>query len=304
MQYLTLSNETKMPIIGLGTWKSAPADVYSAIRWGLKLGYSHFDCASIYNNEEAIGQALSDAQKEDGLKRENFFITSKLWNNAHRPEDVIPALKESLTKLQTPYLDLYLMHWPVAQKKDALMPLVAEDMLPLNEIPLAETWEAVTEAYEQGLVKAIGVSNFGIKTLTELMMTAKLNPMVNQYECHPYLPQQELTNWCHSNNIAVTAYAPLGSGTGVILNDPVIGEIAAKNNVSPAEICLAWNIARNVAVIPKATSEHHLKQNISASNVKLDEDDLKKLNTLNKNERFLNADVFKIGPYAGSDVFA
>ena len=303
MRYIELNNETKMPIIGLGTWKSEPSAVYSAVRWGLKLGYTHFDCAAIYNNEEAVGQAFADAMKEDGLKREDIFVTSKLWNNAHKPEDVVEAYDATLKRLQLDYLDLYLMHWPVAQKKEALMPLSADDMLSLEEVPIADTWGVMEELYNQGRIKAIGVSNFGEKRLTELVMISEINPMVNQFECHPYLPQDELVAYCKKNMIAVTAYAPLGSGSSVLLEDETIRKIAEKNNATPAQVLLAWNMARGIAVIPKAVEEKHLQENIAALNLTLDEQDMVQIDDLNNGERFLTADVFEIGPYAGTDVF-
>ena len=304
MRFIKLNNETEMPIIGLGTWKSEPSEAYAAVRWALKLGYTHFDCAAIYNNEEAVGQAFADAMAEDGLKREDIFVTSKLWNNAHRAEDVAPALQEMLTRLKLEYLDLFLMHGPVAQKKEALMPLTADDMLPLSEAPIADTWQAMEELYKEGKAKAIGVSNFGEKSLTELAMTSEINPMVNQVESHPYLPQEELQAYCQKNMIALTAYSPLGSGSSVMLEDPVIDRIAEKNNATPAQILLAWNMQRGVAVIPKAVEEKHLRENLAALNVELDAGDMAAIASIGKNERFLTADVFEIGPYQGMDIFA
>ena len=276
MRFIKLNNETEMPIIGLGTWKSEPSEAYAAVRWALKLGYTHFDCAAIYNNEEAVGQAFADAMAEDGLKREDIFVTSKLWNNAHRAEDVAPALQETLTRLKLEYLDLYLMH----------------------------TWQAMEELYKEGKAKAIGVSNFGEKSLTELAMTSEINPMVNQVESHPYLPQEELLAYCQKNMIALTAYSPLGSGSSVMLEDPVIDRIAEKNNATPAQILLAWNMQRGVAVIPKAVEEKHLRENLAALNVELDAGDMAAIASIGKNERFLTADVFEIGPYQGMDIFA
>lgn len=304
MQFIKLANETKMPILGLGTWKSAPTDVYGAVRWGLKLGYTHFDCAFIYNNEEAVGQALFDAMREDGLKREDIFVTSKLWNNAHKKGEVAAALKDSLARLKLEYVDLYLVHWPVAQKKEALMPLSADDMLSLKDVPLEETWEAMEDVYEAGLAKAVGVSNFGVNGLAKLMATAKINPMVNQVECHPYLAQNELKDFCDKNMIALTAYAPLGSGHMALLEDETVLKIAKKNKVQPAQVLLRWNMQRNVAVIPKAVEEKHLRENIGALNIELDGEDMEALSGLDKNERFLAGDVFRIGPYAQTDIFA
>ncbi len=304
MRFIELDNEVKMPIMGLGTWKSEPSEVYAAIRWALKLGYTHFDCASIYNNEDAVGQAFADAMKEDDLKREDIFVTSKLWNNAHRPEDVEPAYKETLSRLKLDYLDLYLMHWPVAQKKESLMPLSAEDMIPLSEMPIADTWQAMEEIYNKGEVKAIGVSNFGEKSLTELMMTAQVYPMVDQVECHPYLPQTELLEFCQHNMIAMTAYSPLGSGTKALFEDETIAQIAAKNKIAPAQVVLAWNMQRGVAVIPKAVHEKHLQENLGAVAVELDAEDMAAIDNIGKHERFLTADVFKVGPYSQVDIFS
>jgi alcohol dehydrogenase (NADP+) len=304
MRFIELNNQVKMPILGLGTWKSEAAEVYSAIRWGLKLGYTHFDCAAIYHNEEAVGQALTDAMREDGIKREDLFVTSKLWNNSHKKEDVFEAFNETLKRLRLDYLDLYLIHWPVAQKKASLMPLSNDDMVALEDVPLDETWRALEELYDQGKVRAIGVSNFGIKRLEALMGKADINPMVNQVERHPYLPQTELLEFCRNNMIALTAYAPLGSGHADLLNDSVINKVAVKNKITAAEVLLAWNMAHGVAVIPKAIEEKHLKENIQSLNVTLDEEDMHDLDSIEKRERFLKGDVFAIGPYAGTDIFA
>lgn len=303
MRFIKLNNDVKMPIMGLGTWKSEPNEVYSAIRWALKLGYVHFDCAPIYGNEDVVGQAFFDAMNEDGLERKDIFVTSKLWNNAHREKDVIPALKDTLFNLKTDYLDLYLIHWPVAQKKDAIMPLTKDDMIELSYVPIEETWGAMEEAYKQGLVKAIGVSNFGVERLGDLLEKAEINPMVNQVECHPYLQQRKLLEFCKNNMIAMTAYSPIGSGTKEILEDNVIVEIAKRLEVSPAQVLLAWNMARDVAVIPKSVKKEHLQENLRALNVGLDIDDINSIDTLDKNKRFVLSDVFEVGNVY-SDIFA
>lgn len=303
MKFLSLNNDVKMPILGLGTWKSDKAQVYSAIRWALKLGYNLFDCASVYDNEKEIGQALSDAIKEEGVKREDFFITSKLWNNMHRKSDVKDGLEKSLIDLGVEYLDLYLMHWPVAQKKEAIMPLEEDDMISLDEVPLIETWSAMEELYKEGKIRAIGVSNFGEKRLAELISESNINPMVLQVESHPYFKQKNLLEFCNKNMIQMVAYSPLGGDKREVLKDDIIIEIAKRNNITPAQVVLAWNMNRGVGVIPKSISEDHLQENIGAINVELDEKDMSEIDNINKDERFLSADVFKIGAYKGEDIF-
>ena len=185
MKSVILNNEVKMPIMGLGTWKADKNSVYTTIRWALKLGYNHIDTAFIYDNEEEIGQALFDAMKEDGIKRQDLFVVTKLWNNYHLKEDVSEALNESLERLKLNYVDLFLMHWPVAQKKESIMPLEDDDMLSLSQAPIIDTWREMEALYHKGLAKAIGVSNFGVLRLKKLMEEAEINPMVNQVECHP-----------------------------------------------------------------------------------------------------------------------
>ena len=304
MKYLKLNNDVEMPILGLGTWKSDKTQIYSAIRWALKLGYKHFDCASVYGNEEEIGMALKGAMNEDGVKRDEFFITSKLWNNMHRKENVREALEKSLKDLGLEYIDLYLMHWPVVQRKNAIMPLTEEDMVSLEEVPIIETWRAMEELYKEGKVRAIGVSNFGIKRLEELLRETDINPMVLQVERHPYLQQNELLEFCDKNMIKMVAYSPLGGDRREVLKDEVVLDIAKRNNISVAQVVLAWNMMNGVGVVPKSVNEVHLRENIGALNVELDERDMEELSKINKNERFISADVFKIGWYKDKDILA
>lgn len=304
MKSVILNNEVKMPIMGLGTWKADKNSVYTTIRWALKLGYNHIDTAFIYDNEEEIGQALFDAMKEDGIKRQDLFVVTKLWNNYHLKEDVSEALNESLERLKLNYVDLFLMHWPVAQKKESIMPLEDDDMLSLSQAPIIDTWREMEALYHKGLAKAIGVSNFGVLRLKKLMEEAEINPMVNQVECHPYLKQDELLKFCQDNNIVMTAYAPIGSGNKKLIEDEVIRDIARKNNVSLYQVLLSWNMNRGVVVIPKSQNIEHLKENLRALNLNLDAEDMARIENIDKNERFLSSDVFKIGPYKDEDIFA
>ena len=294
MKYVKLNTGANMPAIGLGTWKSNNGEVYHAIRWALKLGYNHFDCADIYGNQEEIGQAFSDAFKEDNLKREDIFVTSKLWNNAHNPQDVLPALKQTLNELKLDYLDLWLMHWPVAQKKGTLVPTNDDDMISLQELPLSLTYKEMEKVHKNNLQHIID--------------ECEIIPAVNQIELHPYLQQKELIEFCKKNMIAVTAYSPLGSGKHLnepnVLEDKIIKEIAQKLNITPAQVILSWHINQEIAVIPKSVHESRLRENIAALNILLDNDDIKKISSLNKNHRYIDGKAFAYKDYIAEQIFA
>lgn len=213
MRYTTLNNGLKMPVIGLGTWKSKPGEVYQAVIWALKAGYRQIDCAQIYGNEKEIGQALQDAFKDGLVKREELWVTSKLWNNAHAAADVLPALKKTLADLQLEYLDLYLIHWPVVQKKEVIFPSGAEDMLPLEEVPLSETWREMEKAVKAGLVRSIGLSNCGEKRIGGVLAACSLKPAVLQIENHPFLQQKELIAFAKAGDCGDGLFAARVAGS-------------------------------------------------------------------------------------------
>jgi alcohol dehydrogenase (NADP+) len=302
METLKFKNGDTMPAIGLGTWKSGKGKVEEAVKIALNNGYRHIDCASTYGNEAEIGSAFKDIFSQGKIKREDVWVTSKLWNDSHKKEHVIPAIKKTLDDLQLDYLDLYLMHWPVAFKHGVGFPSNDDDYLSLEEVPIIETWNAMIEAKKQGLVKHIGVSNFSSKKLDDLMSQTTETPEMNQVELHPFLPQSELIQFCRENNIHNTAYSPLGSGDRSaqmkaedepsLLEEPAIVEIAEKHNVSPAQVLIKWAVSRGTAVIPKSTTGKHIISNLESINVKLDEEDLKKIAGIERHFRYVTGEFF------------
>jgi alcohol dehydrogenase (NADP+) len=309
MKTLQFANGDQMPILGLGTWKSAPGDVYKAVKETLRLGYRHIDCASIYGNEAEVGQALSESFKEGVVSRDQLWITSKLWNNSHAPEDVQPALEKSLSDLQLDFLDLYLIHWPVLIRKEVLFHSSIDDLVALDEIPISTTWSVFEAMVDKGLCRNIGVSNFSIAKLKTLLEGARIQPEMNQIELHPYLQQPAMLEFCNAHKIHLTAYAPLGSGDRpdrlkvdnepILFEDPAVIKIADRHNATPAQILLSWEIHRDVAVIPKSVTPARLKQNLEAAEVSLTDEDMKEMKGLDRHRRYVSGTFWAMegGPY-------
>lgn len=309
MKTLKFRNNDEMPAIGLGTWKSAKGKVEEAVKIALEEGYRHIDCAATYGNEAEIGNAFSEVFSEGKIKREEVWVTSKLWNDSHQKEHVIPALKQTLKDLQLDYLDLYLMHWPVAFKHGVGFPEKDDDYLSLEEVPIIETWNAMIEAKKQGLVKHIGVSNFSIKKLEDLMSKTEDIPEMNQVELHPFLQQDSLLEFSKKNNIHLTAYSPLGSGDRIkemkaenepsLLEEPVIKKIAEKHSATPGQILISWSVERGTAVIPKSTSKGHIISNLESEKIHLDSQDMEEITKLDRHFRYVTGEFFvtKGNPY-------
>jgi len=290
MKQILFQNGDKLPVLGLGTWLSKKNEVYEAVLEAIRIGYRHIDCAYIYGNEEEIGLALHDAMKAGLVKREELFITSKLWNSDHAPERVEIAIRKSLKDLQLDYLDLYLIHWPVAFKTGHEQAKDATDLLSLEEMPLETTWQAMEKVQESGLAKHIGVSNFNIPKLKRLFAVANIKPELNQIELHPYFQQNELVGFCRENGIIVTAFSPLGSqhlisGRDSITNNETVIRIAQKHGCLPTQVILAWGMKRGTSVIPKSVNKKRIFDNYQSIYVVLDEQDIIDLSKIDRNNR-------------------
>ena len=291
------ANGDSMPLIGLGTWKSDPGQVYAAVREAIRIGYRHIDCAALYGNEAEIGQALRDAIHDGDVTRKDLWITSKLWSNAHGRENVAPALQKTLTDLGLEYVDLYMVHWPIALRSTAVLPGSAADFLPLSEAPLHETWAAMEAAVDAGLVRHLGISNFSAKKLRELLPHCRLKPEVNQVELHPLLQQKELLAYCTAQGIHVTAYAPLGSGdrpafikapdAPVLLDSPAIRSIAEAHERTSAQVLLAWHVQRGISAIPKSVTPARLRENLEADELTLSPTELERIAGLDQGYRMI-----------------
>ena len=300
MKNLLFQNGDKMPSLGLGTWLSKKNEVYDAVVEAIRIGYRHFDCAYIYQNEPEIGQAIQFAITSGWVKRNELFITSKLWNSDHDPERVEAAIRTSLRNLQLDYLDLYLIHWPVAFKAGHEQAKDATDLLTPVEMPISITWKSMEEMKVTGLTKHIGVSNFSKVKLQQLLNTATVTPELNQIELHPYFQQTDLVEFCHSNGMLVTAYSPLGSRHLVhseagLTREKVIIEIANNHNCSPAQVLLAWGMNRNVAVIPKSVNLNRIHENFDSFDILLGDEEVLKINSLECNRR-LSKGLFCVLP--------
>ncbi|SRR6056297_47972 len=308
MEYRKLANGDKMPMIGLGTWEAKPNEVYDAVRHAIAEDYRHIDCALIYQNEETVGKALKDALEEGDVDREDLWITSKLWNNAHKPADIAPAIKKTLDDLNLNYLDLYLMHWPVACKNDIIFPKKGEDFISLDEIPLSETWEGMQSFKEKGLAKHLGVCNFSQKKLENLIENTGITPEVNQVELHPYLQQNDLVEYAAQNDIIITAYSPLGRGSvpkdsetdhPVLIENDTIIEIAKELDASPAQVLIRWAIERNTIAIPKSTTPKHITSNLDAAHIKLTGEQMNRIAELDRHHRYVDGSFWTVdgSPY-------
>ena len=296
-EFVTLSNGCEMPMLGFGTWKGNKGEIYASVMSAVKAGYRHVDCAEYYKNEGEVGDAIEEILGHGVVSRSELFLVSKLWNTDHGAKRVRAACEKSIRLLKVDYLDLYLIHWPVTGNRGA-------EVSP----SIRETWEAMEALVDDGLVRAIGVSNFSSKKVEELLSYARVAPAVVQVECHPYCRNSKLIRWCAKKNIHVTAHSSLGSPdsasmlrrTGpALMDDPLLQELAEKYGKDIGQILIRYGLDHGTSVLAKSLKPRRIAGNIAVFDWDLSEEDYKKLNGLSTQKRMVDGSAFLSGqgPY-------
>lgn len=281
----TLNTGAKIPAVGFGTWQAAPKEVERAVETALKAGYRHIDCAAIYRNETEVGAGI----KSSRVPRDQIFITTKLWNTKHDSyEDAEAGLNKSLKDLGVDYVDLFLIHWPVQfASGDKWFPLDDAGVFKASHTDIAKTWQIMEKLLATGKTKAIGVSNFNVRRLKELLSVAKTKPAANQIEIHPYLVQKDLVDFCKQENILLEAYSPLGNnqtGEPMTLDDSEVHAIAKELDMDRGQVLVSWGVQRGWVVLPKSVTEKRIVSNFQDK--ELPSDAMKSLDALEKHKRF------------------
>lgn len=295
-----------IPPVGLGLWKIDRNQVADLIEEAIRAGYRHLDSACDYGNEAEAGAGIRRALDAGLCRREDLWVTSKLWNTYHDPDHVRPAVERTLRDLGLEYLDLYLIHFPIALRYVPFEeryppgwvhdPAAAQPRMIAEPIPLYETWQAMEELVDDGLVKHIGVCNYGVSLLRDLLTEARIHPAVLQVELHPYLAQTKLLRFCREEGIAVTGFSPLGAPSYVqlgmataddsVLNHPVVTEIANAVGRTPAQVVLRWGVQRGTSVVPKTSKPERLRENLALFDFALTADQMQAITALDQRRRF------------------
>lgn len=267
-----------IPHVGFGTARLRADACQRAVAAAINAGCRHIDCAKFYGNELYVGKAITAAVNSGAVARSDLFITSKCWNDDHRPEDLVQACRKTLQDLGVEYLDLYLMHWPVAWAKGTLG-------CPDFGVTIEQTWRAMETLVDQGLVRSLGVSNFGPQRLDSLLASARIRPIANQLELHPLLAQRKLVQYCHDRGVRCVAWSPLAKFSSALTDHPVVNGIAKAHKTTPCQVILRWNVQRGVAVIPRSSSPAHIAENLQVASMKLTEEEMLAMYGLDRHER-------------------
>ncbi|KAE8373710.1 putative dihydrodiol dehydrogenase [Aspergillus bertholletiae] len=289
-----------IPPLGLGTWQIPKSKTASVVKFALQKGYRHIDAALIYGNEKQVGEGIAAS----GVPRSSLWVTGKLWNNAHHPSAVRPALEQTLKDLGLDYLDLYLMHWPVAFEAGSIYDVVID-----RHSDLLETWTAMESLVREGLVRQIGISNFNREQAEQILHHAKIPPTAHEFECHPYLQQTDFVRWNLEHGMRVIAFSPLGNMNPIynsshtpLLQDEFLLSFAERKGLTVAQLALAWGMHRGVVVIPKSEHTDRVAENFEAQYVQLTADDMKTLNGVDEKARFNNpSEEWDVQLYSGLD---